>query len=69
MRIASSAANGDLSRSRELWAAAAREAHELDIERARKMTPDERLAEGVDLVRIAAKLQAGQRAKFRTASA
>jgi len=41
----------------------AREAHELDIERARRMTPDERLAEGVDLVRIAAKLQAGRPTK------
>ncbi len=67
--MAPSAANGDLSRSRELWAAGAREAHELDIERARKMTPDERLAEGVALVRIATKLQAGRRARSRTGGA
>ncbi len=67
--MASFAANGDLSRCRELWAAGAREAHELDIERARRMTPDERIAEGVDLVRIAAKLQAGRRARSRTGGA
>lgn len=45
----------------EAWAAASAEGEELNRRRARAMGPGERIAEGLALVRIAGKLQAGRR--------
>jgi hypothetical protein len=43
------------------WAAGAAEAKEFDRQRAARMTVDERLAEGVELTRIAERLRASLR--------
>ncbi len=62
--VATSAATR-LSRKREAWARGAREAAELDRARAREMSHEERIAQGLALIRIAEKLQAGQRDRSR----
>ncbi|HEV3070270.1 MAG TPA: hypothetical protein VGY76_02450 [Solirubrobacteraceae bacterium] len=46
---------------REAWARGATEAKLLDRERARAQTHEQRIAEGLELIRIAEKLQAGRR--------
>lgn len=46
---------------REAWARGAAEAKLLDRERARAQTYEQRISEGLELIRIAEKLQAGRR--------
>jgi hypothetical protein len=48
-------------RRREAWARGAAEAKLLDRERARTQTHEQRISEGLELIRIAEKLQAGRR--------
>jgi len=50
-----------MARSREAWARGAAEGKAMDRQRFAQMTPEERIAEGLGLVRIAEKLQAGRR--------
>jgi hypothetical protein len=57
-------ASPDLDRMRsrrEAWARGAAEAKLLDRERSRTQTHEQRITEGLDLIRIAEKLQAGRR--------
>jgi hypothetical protein len=46
---------------REAWARGAAEAKLLDRERSRAQTHEQRITEGLELIRIAEKLQAGRR--------
>jgi hypothetical protein len=46
---------------REAWARGATEAKLFDRERARSQTHEQRITEGLELIRIAEKLQAGRR--------
>lgn len=57
-------ASPDLDRMRkrrEAWARGAAEAKLLDRERSRAQTYEQRITEGLELIRIAEKLQAGRR--------
>ena len=49
-----------LAARRATWAEGAKVAADLDLERVRAMTPEQRIEEGLSLVRIAAKLRAGR---------
>jgi hypothetical protein len=50
-----------MRKRRDAWALGAAEAKLLDRERARAQTHEQRIAEGLELIRIAEKLQAGRR--------
>lgn len=49
-----------MRKRREAWARGAAEAKLLDRERARAQTYEQRITEGLELIRIAEKLQAGR---------
>lgn len=54
-----------MARRREAWARGAAEGKAMDRLRFAEMTHEERIAEGLGLVRIAEKLQAGRRKRVK----
>jgi hypothetical protein len=46
---------------RAAWRKAGEDGRALDRERARRQTPEQRIAEGLELIRIAGKLRTGRR--------